>query len=196
MNIKVKVEKDKTLEKVETILKSIKGALDIKRLSPDHRAKILELEKTFEEETSMQSRRFYNEGIREVLDRQEVLVLAHNNEFRHPPEPFVKWKLGGVDVGEEVWDANTLEELKGKKDALLIGKTFVIHRDRLKGSPLTDFLILFPPLSFPELECLDEICSVVSASPCAPTDIYLRHIMGWDSKLGIMLIGFDLADSP
>jgi hypothetical protein len=186
---------EKTFEKVEAVLKGIKGTLDIKRLSPEHRLKVLELEEAFEEETSMRSRRFYNEGIREVLDRQEVIVLAYNNDFRHPPEPLVRWRLGGVDIGEEVWDAKVLEELRGKKDALLIGDTFVIYRDRLKDSPLVDFVILFPALSFPELEGLDEIKDVVSASPSAPTDIYIRHIMGWDPKIGIILIGFDLTES-
>lgn len=182
---------DKIFEKVESVLKSIKGAIDIKRLSSENRAKILELEKAFEEETLMQSRRFYNEGIREVLDRQVVMVLAHNKDFRHPPEPFVKWRLGGVDIGEEVWDAEVLEELKRRKDVLLIGNTFVIYRNRLKDSPLVDFVILFPTLSFPELEGLDGIKDIVSASPSAPTDIYIKSIMGWDSKLGIILIGFD-----
>ncbi|MEM3437724.1 MAG: hypothetical protein QXP55_04230 [Nitrososphaerales archaeon] len=186
---------EKIFEKVESVLKSIKGAIDVKKLSNDQRAKILELEEAFEKETLMRSRRFYNEGIREVLNRQIVMVLLHNKDFRHPPEPFVKWRLGGVDIGEEVWDAGVLEELKRRKDTLLLGNTFVIYRDRLKGSPLVDFVILFPTLSFPELEGVGGIKDIVSASPSAPTDIYIKNVMGWDSKLGIIFIGFDLTES-
>jgi hypothetical protein len=33
----------------------------------------------------------------------------------------VKWRLGGVYVGEEVWDAKCIEELKEKKNAFFIG---------------------------------------------------------------------------
>jgi len=189
------MEKDKALEKVEKVLKSIKGVLEVRQISPENRGKILELEETFEEEASDPSKCYYNEGIREVLDRQEVIVLTHTNEFRHPPAPFVKWRLGGVYVGEEVWDAKCIEELKENKNALFIGKTFVIHRDRLKNSPLRNFEVLFPPIPFPELEGLNEIKDVVSASPSCPTDIYIKHIMGWDDKKGLIIIGFDFADS-
>ena len=189
------MEINKALERVEKVLKDIKGTLDVKQLSPENRAKILELEETFEEEASSESKRYYNEGIREVLERQEVIVLAHTPEFRHPPAPFVKWRLGGVDVGEEVWDAKSIEELKENKNVLFVGKTFIIYRDRLKNSPLKDFIVLFPSLPFPELESLNEIKDVVSASPSCPTDIYTKHIMGWDAKLGLIIIGFDLADS-
>ncbi|MEM3383235.1 MAG: hypothetical protein QXL52_00820 [Nitrososphaerales archaeon] len=186
---------EKIFEKVELVLKSIKGTIDVKILLNDHRSNILELEEAFEKETLTQSRRFYNEGIREVLNRQVVIVLLHNKDFRHPPEPLVKWKMGGVDIGEEVWKAEVLDELKNRKDALLVGNTFVIYKNRLKSSPLVDFVILFPALSFPELEGLYEIKDVVSASPSVPTDIYIKNVMGWDSKLGVILIGFNLTES-
>ncbi|MCP8317455.1 MAG: hypothetical protein H3Z51_11465 [archaeon] len=189
------MEIGKALEKVEKVLRDIKGTLDVKRLSSENRAMILELEETFEEEESNEFRRFYNEGIREVLERQEVIALVHTPEFRHPPAPFVKWKLGGVDVGEEVWDAKLIEELKENKNVLFIGKTFIIHRDKLKNSPLRDFIVLFPPLPFPELEGLNEIKDVTSASPSCPTDIYIKQVMGLDFNLGLVIIGFDLADS-
>ncbi|MGQ9718316.1 MAG: hypothetical protein ACUVWK_00440 [Nitrososphaerales archaeon] len=185
---------DKTLEKVERVLRGIKGTLDVKRLSSEHRDKILDLERTFEE-ASNESRCYYNEGIREVLEKREVMVLIHSLEFRHPPTPFVKWRLGGVEVGEEVWDAKSIEELKENKNVLFIGKTFIIRRDRLKNSPLKNFEVLFPPLPFPELEGLDGIRDAVSASPSCLTDIYIKHVMELDDKLGIIFIGFDLSDS-
>jgi hypothetical protein len=41
---------------------------------------------------------------------------------------------------------------------------------------------------------LNGIKEVVSASPSCPTDIYIKHIMGWGDKIGMIMIGFDLAD--
>ncbi len=188
--------KERAFEKVEKALKSIKGVLEIRQLPPENRTKILELEETFEKEASNPSKQYFNEGIREVLERQEIIVLAHTPEFRHPPAPFVKWRLGGVYVGEEVWDDKCIEELRENKNVLFIGRTFVIHRDRLKNSPLSNFEVLFPSLPFPELGGLGEIEDVVSASPSCPTDIYIKHIMGWDDRIGLIMIGYDLIDSP
>ena len=77
-----------------------------------------------------------------------------------------------------------------------MGESFVIFPDR-RSSNKTPSYFLVPPLSFVELEEVQErlgIAGVVSISPSAQVDAFLRSRSGFaaDPALATLLVAFDL----
>jgi hypothetical protein len=180
--------------KVETTLQGVKGVVGVLSLSCEDLKKILELEQNAERTMQEAVTRISNEGVREVSKRQTVLAIVKTPEFPQTLAPTVVLVSGGEIVGEEIADSRA-EELKGYPGIIFVGEKFVIYRDRVKRLPAKDALFVFPPVSFPELENLDEIQDVISASPAPLTDVYIKSKGGWDvddERLGTILIGFNL----
>ena len=136
-----------------------------------------------------------NEGLKDVFQRDIVIAVANNNEFRHADVPTVCWVADGVIIGEEVPSKCNIEELKKNPNIVFIGSSFVIYKDALKFARGKDAIFIFPGLKFPELEVIPEIKDIISASPCGLADIYIKEKAGWsltDHTLGTILIGFNL----
>jgi hypothetical protein len=135
-----------------------------------------------------------NEGIREVLSRQHVLVISHSPALRHPPGPIIVIADGERIVGEEIWEAGRLEELEKDRTSILLGKSLVLHRDALtkaRGKPLK---LAYRALPFPELEEIPGVKDVVSITMTVPVHLRFSKKAGWnpdDPSLGTVLIGFN-----
>ncbi len=134
-----------------------------------------------------------NEGIRDVLDRQHVMIISHSAQLRHPPGPIIVICDGDRVVGEEVWKPSQLEELSKDSRALFLGKSLVLYRDKLaeaRGKPLK---LTYRALPFPELEEVPGVRDVVSVTITIPVHSEFSKKAGWDPNnpdLGTVLIGF------
>ena len=183
------------LDKVESILRNVEGTVGVYPLSRVELRRILELEKKYEENASGSSTRYLNLGVREVSKRQVALAVVKTSNFPRPVSPTIVLVSDGVIVGEEIVDSAKNEELGKNPKAILIDRQFVMYQDRVKSHPASDSVFQFPPTPFPLLEKMEEIRDVVSASPSALSDLYIKEKGGWqvaDPQLGTILIGFDL----
>jgi len=183
------------LDKVESILRNVEGTLGVYPLSRVELRRILELEEKHEENASGSSTRCLNLGVREVSRRQVALAVVKTCNFPRPVSPTIVLVSDGVIVGEEIVDSAKNEELEKNPKAILIDRQFVMYQDRVKSHPASDSVFQFPPTPFPLLEKMEEIRDVVSASPSALSDLYIKEKGGWqvaDPQLGTILIGFDL----
>ena len=183
------------VEKVEAVLRSTKGILDVKWLDPEAQKKTLELEQDVCQEGLCGTGGYYNEGVADVLARKYVCVVLNNNEFRHATAPSLFWIAGNVVIGEEVIDAVRLQELAGDENVKVFRKNFVIYYDRMKAARGKAPKFVVRGLPFPEIEGVAGIRKVLSASPIGSADVYFKERFGWDVRahdLGTILIGFNL----
>jgi hypothetical protein len=183
-------------EKVEPILRSTKGILDVKWLDEEVRTKVVEIENKVHKEGLSKSGGYHNEGVIEVLSRKYVCVVLNNNAFRHATAPSLFWVAGDTVIGEEVTDAKRLQSLIEKGTVKVLRKKFVLHLDRMKATRGQMPVFVVRGLPFPEIEDIGGIYDVLSASPIGSADVYLKKRYGWDTKardLGTILIGFNLS---
>jgi hypothetical protein len=183
------------LNAVKKRLKNIKGVVAVGLIPKNQSGKVLKLEETIEQ-NSPPMFRVYNEGLREVLKREIVIAILHNEKLRHPPKPIIILTVNGTVIGEEVWErSGRLERLKEDLNVIFLTRDFVIYKDKIrmvKDGKNLNFIL--PPNVFPELHDIRGIKDIVSASPSALTDDYIKKMMRWKTKsgLGTVLIGFNL----
>ena len=102
------------VEKVCSILKECKGVCSIlEELNNSQRKKILELEKAEETKLVQFGAGIENQGAKEVLTRDVVLLITNNQNFEYR-DPTIVLKANDEVVGEEISDRAKLEEIRGK----------------------------------------------------------------------------------
>jgi len=183
-----------SFEKVEAILRSTKGILDVKWLYQEAKKRALEFEEKVRQRVLPGTGGYYNEGAVKVLSRTHVCVVLNNTEFRHATEPSLFWVAGDIVIGEEVTDPERLKALKKKGNIKVLKKDFILHFDRMKKARGHPPVFVIRGIPFPELEGITGIRDVFSASPVGSADIYFKERFGWDTnapELGTILIGFN-----
>lgn len=151
-----------------------------------------------------------NLGIREVLQRQNLLVLLKDSTFRGAPGPTVYMVEDTEDdslpqhmilrthsgkyriVGEEVMDKKT----KYTENHVFFENDFVIFPERRKNRQHVPAFLIIPPIAFPELEEKKDtynIHTIMSVSPSTPCDEFLRQTYHFPKlpELATILVGWD-----
>jgi hypothetical protein len=138
-----------------------------------------------------------NEGIRDALARQYVVIISHSPALRHPPGPIIVILDGDRIVGEEIWQPGQYERLSKDPNALFLGKSLVLYRDAVaeaRGKPLK---LAYRALPFPELDEVPGVRDVVSITITIPAHSRFSQKAGWnpnDPNLGTVLIGFNMSN--
>jgi hypothetical protein len=183
------------IDQVTGALTKIEGIDQVKLIADDLKNQILEIEKSHENHMKTMFADCINQGVRDVLARKIVIAIMHNPQLRHPPGPTVVLSLHDEIIGEEVWEVDTIKAMKKRSDVLFISEDFVIYKEKIRETPSGKPEFLFPGLPFPELDIINGVNDVISASPIASTDVDIRRSMGWneeDPNLGTVLIGFNI----
>lgn len=184
------------VKKVLSKISTIKGVRKALVLTDEDRRKVIELEEEAETHVMMGLGYGENQGIKTALQREVVIAFVTDNNYvwPHGPNLILKWK--GQVIGEEVTDPKKLEELKTKNNVVLMG-SFALYKDRMPTAsnmvkePST---VIFPPKPCSDIKEIQGICDAVQASPCPPTDTYLKNRMNanlGDPHLGTFMIGFN-----
>lgn len=186
---------DEIIENVKNSIMDMKGVGTTFLLSENDREIIRDLEKKADEMTLMGLGRGDNKGVKEVLNTDVIFAFTTDMNFCWPEGPNVILMHNGCVVGQDIDDEEKLEELKNCKDKLVIGNiviydTSVLKKMDVKNNPL---VVVMPPKACKEVECVDEVCNVVLASPSPPSDEYLKEKMGLENVhgTGTFLLGFD-----
>jgi hypothetical protein len=131
-----------------------------------------------------------NEGVRQCLQRKHIAVIVKDKRFRPPPEPTVML-MGddGLVMGMEIFP-HQKKQYEGKENIVFLSEEFIVFLDR---KPRSKECFYMPPVRFPEVEALKGAKNVVSCSPSAPGDMYLRKAHGLpdDPKFASVMIGWD-----
>jgi len=183
------------LDAVQTAIERLNatpGIVSCWVLSDEDREPLLRLENDASRRLALPGIEIVNEGIRDVLQRQHVVVILHSPELRHPPAPIIVVLDGERLVGEEIWEPTQMEKLSNDKNAILLGKSLAFNREALREARGKKLKLVYKALPFPELE-VPGIRDVVSVTITIPAHLQFSRKAGWsqDPKLGTVLIGFN-----
>jgi hypothetical protein len=193
-------------------LKGLPGVKAAVPVADGDRPIVQELETRYECQAFVPLRNF---GLREVLARDETIVLLKDRQFRPPPGPTLYMVEGSPDGGpvssppdDDIalsaggvrWRVIGEERIHlrstSRERILELSDTFVFYPDR-RTSPGTPSFFLLPALPFPELESWNpSLRSIVSISPSSTTDVFLRERCGLpdDGNMATLLIGYNRTD--
>ena len=178
-------------KKLRSALEGVKGVLGIKILSQEEREKILELEQEAEKHVLFGMGKSLNTGLREILKRDFIVAIANDNEFEWPLEPAVQIVCDNEVIGEEIKSPEKAEEYK--RQGHIVAGNLVIFKDKAKSiMARKDFTVVLPPMSFKQLEGIDEFTDIVSASPCPPSHLFISEQMSANNAPGTILVGFNI----
>ncbi len=182
------------LDAVVSKLRSIPGVVDVWLADVTERERILRLEEKASATPGFAGLNVVNEGVKLVLRREFVVCINHSSSLRHPPKPILTLTAGSDVIGEEVWDQEQVTRFQADPNVSFVGKSFILHRDRLAATRRKPLRFIFGPQGFPELEKIRGICDVLSVTLSPTTDIYIKGKAGWpidDLDRGTVLIGFN-----
>lgn len=179
---------------------NIKGIVDSVLLPTELKKEILSSELCEENNTGGFFLK-YNAGVREVLKRDHLLAVLTDENYTYPPEPVELIYLGDT-VGVEIRDKSLLESYKKDENAMLLGDSFVIFKDKLPPNSVRkamsgEIKVFIPPMSV-GVEAPEGIHGLVLGMPSTYTDLLLKDWLrekGIDvsnKNLGVVLIGFNI----
>lgn len=179
---------------------NVKGIVDAVLLPTELKNEILSSELCEENDTGGFFLK-YNAGVREALKRDHLLAAITDENYTYPPEPVELIYLGDT-VGVEIRDKSLLESYKKDENAMLLGDSFVIFKDKLPPNSVRkamsgEIKVFIPPMSV-GVEAPEGIHGLVLGMPSTYTDLLLKDWLrkkGIDvsnKNLGVVLIGFNI----
>jgi len=175
-------------EDIQKRLKSVKGIIDVKLMSPEDIEKIREFEIQAEKNKAAGGMMdFINEGVWEVLSKGTVFLIFIDESFsdRKHGQSLTLMKDPSGNILGRLLRKDEIPEYKNRDDVLFLGEDFVIYSNvKTEGKPY----FLIPAQKVEELKDLNGI----SASLCVPTDLFFKekyNIKG--NNLGTVIIGVD-----
>ncbi len=189
------MEHENIINNVKNVIANMKGVETTYLLNEEDREIIRKLEKKADEMTLMGLGRGDNKGVKTVLKNNVIFAFSTNMDFNWPEGPNILLMQGEHVVGHDLDDEAKLEEIKACKDKLVIANIVIYDTSVLKGIDARNnpLVVVMPPKNCKEVECVDEVCNVVLASPSTPSDEYIKEKMGLESLhgTGTFLLGFD-----
>jgi len=175
-------------EDIQKRLKSVKGIIDVKLMSPEDIEKIREFEIQAEKNKAAGGMMdFINEGVWEVLSKGTVFLIFIDESFsdRKHGQSLTLMKDPSGNILGRLLRKDEIPEYKNRDDVIFLGEDFVIYSNvKTEGKPY----FLIPAQKVEELKDLNGI----SASLCVPTDLFFKekyNIKG--NNLGTVIIGVD-----
>ena len=115
--------------------------------------------------------------------------------MRHPTNPILVLVAGKEIIGQEVWE-DDIARFHADPNVIFLGKGFVVFRDKLNSAGENRPRFEYRAQRFPELETIENISEVVSATVSSDTDIYIKRKAKWDvndASMGTVMIGFNFS---
>ena len=187
------------LDSVVRTLRSVEGIIDVWRVENPDKKTILELDRNANESSGLAiGVEVVNTGVTSVLQREFVVCANHSSALRHPPSPILILAADGDIIGEEVWEEDKIARFRADPNALFLGRGFVLFKDKVSSIGNRRLRFEYGPQDFPEIEKIQRVCDVVSATISPAADIYVKRKAKWgtaDSNTGTVLIGFNSSAS-
>lgn len=175
-------------------LNSISGIVNVRLVGNPEKSMLLRIEEEACAATGFAGLEFVNEGVKLVLEREVVIAINHSSSLRHPSKPLLVITQDDCAVGHEVWEQCQVKRFETDRNAVLLGSSLVLFRDKLRAARGKKLKVVLGPQDFPELETVHGVCDVRSATISRTTDIYIKKMAGWDTTRpdsGTVLVGFN-----
>jgi hypothetical protein len=185
------------MDAVQSVIKRLKETPGVEGcwvLPDDERDALRQLERETNLRLGLPGMKIVNEGIKDVLGRQHVVIIHHSPVLRHPPGPIIVICDEERVVGEEIWELGRAEKLMEDPSVIMLGKSLVFHRDALTRARGKTLKLAYRALPFPELGEVPGVRDVVSVTITFYAHYVFARKAGWDERdptLGTVLIGFN-----
>ncbi len=189
------------------LLESLAGVVAVRRVDGEVMERVAALESRYQRESFLPIK---NLGVRATRKRDVAFALLKDKHFREPPQPtvyLVEEEAGAAKTGDRCIEVEGRmygivgEEMLASRQPyaekiVALGDSFVIFPERRKNPGIPSYFLV-PPLCFPELETVQGelgIADIVSISPSAQADDYLRAVCAFPSEaaLATLLVAFNL----
>lgn len=194
-----KLGKEEIVKKVISVILENEKVISVFPLSNRDREAILELEKEAEKRVIQGLGIGYNQGVRETLTREFVLVLVTNKDFKWPEGPTLRIFWDGKLIGEEVRDERLISEIKAREgDNVFIRGGLIIYKRNMpppasivKKPPL----VIFPGFPYKLIESVKGVKDAIISFPSPPASQYLEDLAGAKGmQIGTALVGFNIEE--
>ena len=183
------------LDAVVRRLRTVEGIIDVWSVQERDKEAILELERNANKNASLTvGVEIVNLAVDLALQREFVLCGKHSSALRHPPGPILLLTADEEIVGEEIWEPSEIARLRSSSNIMFLGKGFVLFKDKADCTRGKRLRFEYRPQAFPEVEEIQGVCDVVSATMSPAADIYVKRMAKWeisDLDTGTVLIGFN-----
>lgn len=147
---------------------------------------------------------FINQGLKDALDEQEVLIVVREHEektveqmnkeaYHEDSSSFTLRTESGKIIGEMIYDEEELEELHNDPTVYFLSDNFVTYQDASVAGEKQFFVAESPSSEFvtdKDIESMAE--SVTVGIPSTETDHYIRDCFNLphETSLSSVVIGF------
>ena len=187
------MDREEILSNVEKKVRGIPGVVDMKYLDEGLKEKIAGIEHQTEENGAVGGLMpFVNKGVWETLKRENCFVMILGSQempFMVPDHAIYLLDQKGQIVGEFLSEERR-QEMKRRDDVYFLSEDFVLyHGLEICGEPY----FLVPEIEFREIDDVEGVTRVTSASVSTPCDHLIRSTMGRTTgRVWTHLVGFDL----
>jgi hypothetical protein len=168
--------------------------MDVWPLDGADKKTILRLEEKASESAGLMGLAIVNVGAKVALERKFVVCINHSPTLRHPPKSILVLATDKDIIGREVWKQDEITRFQADPNMIFLGNGFVLFRDKLNNAREKPLRFEYGSQAFPEIETIQNVCDVVSATVSPATDLYIKGRAKWDATdpdRGTVLVGFD-----
>ena len=145
---------------------------------------------------------FINEGMEEVFEEKEAIVLVINNEvtderiensYATKDTSFTLRSESGKIIGETIYDEEELEELREDPNVFFLSDNFVTYNNLTVPGEKQFFVMSSTTSEFFTDKNLESLVSSLKvAIPSTITDHYIKDCfdLPHDTKIGTLIVGF------
>lgn len=194
---------EKALERAKSRIMSIQGIVGVTELNSEQCESVARLEEKAMENILGGMGRGKNEGVKESLSREVILVLFANTHFDIPKDARMMELISkGEVVGVTTTDLNKIEEFKKDKRYIVLSNFLAIKRDAEIGPDAFakgDTYFVFHGIQIEQFSRIPEMKDHVVSFPSPPVFDFLKGqfketIDLNDPQLAGILVGFNFQD--
>ena len=194
---------EKALERAKSKIMNVQGIVGVAELNNEQCESVARLEEKAMETVLGGMGRGMNEGVKESLSREIIMVLFADIHFDVPKDAKIMELIGkGEVVGVTTTDLKKIEEFKRDKRYIVLSDFLVIKRDAEIGHAAFasgDTYFVFNGVQIGQFSRISEIKDHVVSFPSPPVFDFLKEefketIDLDDPQLAGILVGFNLQD--
>jgi len=179
------------VEEAVDIIKKLDGIVDVQKLSEEDKEALIKIESSRNNDIIP----VVNKGLNECLSREFCLVLLKTEEFRIPSQPTVLLVTdSGRILGQELISSEDKKRYAQNDNVVFLSNNFIIFKPdtTTRRAGVEKELFILPAIPFPELNNVLTISDVVSCSPSALGDKYIKNKFNYpdDPHLATIIVAF------
>ncbi|MGQ9719104.1 MAG: hypothetical protein ACUVWK_04620 [Nitrososphaerales archaeon] len=190
------------LENIKAKMMIVRGVVGVAELNEEQRETVACIEEKSMKNVLVGMGRGKNEGVKDSLSRNIVMVFFMNIDFDLPQDiDMIRLYSGGEMVGMALMDSNRIKEFKKDKNYVVISDFFVLKKGaKINSSAFAngEAYFVFNGIQIDQFSRIQEIKDHVVSIPSPPVFDFLKEQFSdkidlSNPQLGALIVGFNLS---